>query len=1073
MRFASALAFVAALAFPAEADVEMSFAGRLVIDSPVRLTLAAKGALAPWRTMTTSGMTERDDGTREFAMAAEGAPRITGEFRAWNDAAGGRIPEEPGDVATTPPSSRDGEGAVATSAGKMPALPGVEAEWLFTPEADARMEQFDLMGDLRMSDYGGGTVAAYGEGAVATPAGKMPALPGVEAEWLFTPEADARMELFGLMGDLRMSDYGGGTVAADGEAVALPSATAEPFDIRRENLSRLELADKHGGRRLAFDFREPVDLFIQYWGGRTMSFRLILPPDDRAALLYRGGRRRTLAFSLFGAGTLRRTPPLAPVTLAAGPDWIPLHAENPIEEGGALDFSGMRPTGRPCGAFGRVVARGGHFEFEGLPGVPQRFYGANLCYWACFPKDLADARDLARTLARVGYNAVRIHHHDGYCVAKDDPAATRLDEAMMRRMDALVTACSEEGLYISTDLFVSRTNRGIAWRAVGVDRDGDLSMADMKKCAPIHEGVFSNYVAFASNWLNHVNAYTGLRYAEEPALAWINLVNEGDLDEGASARPGYQKAWTTWLAVKKGLFTNGNCPQILNDTNANIHLRDAVTPCETNLHFRFVNNDEHLGFVGNRAEGEWNGIPATIPNGLGKNRHGRAYLLFLRDVEARFVARMRGFLRGIGCRALVSDMNDAWGCTAAFQKVRGEALDYVDSHCYVDHPAFLEKAWRRPSWCDNENPFKGEAQGAAAVSALRVFGKPFTVSEWDFCGPGRHRGVGGIAFGAEAALQDWAGIWRFEWSGNTHAAHKPGTLPSGYFDVAFDPFKLASERAGVCLFLRRDLEPLEAAYAVALPEEKLSTPDALIGASARVDWVAAAWLARIGCAVEDADSLREALKDAASPVIHAGDFDEAWAKSAEEAMREIKDCQKRQLDVDGANPNANPENPAILSKNKSGVSIDRENGVFLVATPRTCGVFAESGEHAAGVLRAKIGGGAATVFATSLDGEPLATSSRILVTHLTDVQNSGAEYADAGMRINKEAGRLPYLMRRGVAGIELQFANGPAEWRVWALSPSGARRAEVPCLIEGGTLRFTADVARDPAEATFLYELAR
>ena len=140
-----------------------------------------------------------------------------------------------------------------------------------------------------------------GEGAVATSAGKMPALPGVEAEWLFTPETDVRMELFGLMGDLRMSDYGGGTIFADGEAMALPSATAEPFDIRRQNLSRLELADKSGGKRLSFDFLEPVDLFIQYWGGRAMSFRLILPPDDRATLRYDGGKQRSLAFALSGA----------------------------------------------------------------------------------------------------------------------------------------------------------------------------------------------------------------------------------------------------------------------------------------------------------------------------------------------------------------------------------------------------------------------------------------------------------------------------------------------------------------------------------------------------------------------------------------------------------------------------------------------------------------------------------------------------------------------------------------------------------------------------------------------------
>lgn len=69
------------LAIPLRADVQASFAGRLVIDSPVRLALEAKGALAPWRTMTTSGTTERADGTREFAMAVGNAPKISGEFR--------------------------------------------------------------------------------------------------------------------------------------------------------------------------------------------------------------------------------------------------------------------------------------------------------------------------------------------------------------------------------------------------------------------------------------------------------------------------------------------------------------------------------------------------------------------------------------------------------------------------------------------------------------------------------------------------------------------------------------------------------------------------------------------------------------------------------------------------------------------------------------------------------------------------------------------------------------------------------------------------------------------------------
>ena len=70
---------------------------------------------------------------------------------------------------------------------------------------------------------------------------------------------------------------------------------------------------------------------------------------------------------------------VAAVTIQAGTDWIPLPYDPWIEPGSALDFSSVLPHHAPAGKFGRAVAVGDHFEFEGLPGVSQRFYGVNLC----------------------------------------------------------------------------------------------------------------------------------------------------------------------------------------------------------------------------------------------------------------------------------------------------------------------------------------------------------------------------------------------------------------------------------------------------------------------------------------------------------------------------------------------------------------------------------------------------------------------------------------------------------------------------------------------------------------------
>ena len=60
-------------------------------------------------------------------------------------------------------------------------------------------------------------------------------------------------------------------------------------------------------------------------------------------------------------------------------------------------------------------------------------------------------------------------------------------------------------------------------------------------------------------------------------------------------------------------------------------------------------------------------------------------------------------------------------------------------------------------------------------------------------------------------------------------------------------------------------------------------------------------------------------------------------------------------------------------------------------------------------------------------------------------------------------------MRRGVAEVALTV--GPGAYFVYALSGDGERRFTVPSTKVGNTLRFTADIGADPAEATYLYEI--
>jgi len=202
--------------------------------------------------------------------------------------------------------------------------------------------------------------------------------------------------------------------------------------------------------------------------------------------------------------------------------WLPFTPTASVEIGSALDFSRLGARSAPAGKYGHLKAVGDHFEFEGRKGVEQRFYGANLCFSACFPKTDEDVRTLVRRLASVGYNSVRIHHHDGGLTWGADDG-TQLNPDLLDKLERLVFILKKAGFYLSTDLFVSRK---VPWKTLGIDREGTVPQDEFKDLVRTNSFAQANLKRFVRSWLGHVNPYTGLSLAEDPVLAWISLVNE-------------------------------------------------------------------------------------------------------------------------------------------------------------------------------------------------------------------------------------------------------------------------------------------------------------------------------------------------------------------------------------------------------------------------------------------------------------------------------------------------------------------------------------------------------------------
>lgn len=806
----------------------------------------------------------------------------------------------------------------------------------------------------------------------------------LDVSYSFKALREAKLLCLAVVGSLPYDIYAGGTMSVDGADRKIPAAFSSVC-VHRGPAKTLAFADAKGVRRFALSFPKPVEILLQdnrQWTGDGFSLRLFLEPKG---VDVGTGYEKSLDFTVKVDGNIRCE--TAAYRIVAGKEWIPMEEGFAVEPGSALDFSDIVGTGRPAGRHGRPVVRDGHFEFENLPGKPQRFYGVNFVGGANAPA-VECAKPFAENLARLGYNAIRVHHHDqGLSGGKDGT----LDARTMERFDALMAALIENGLYVTTDFYVSRK---VPFRDCGIDRDGRIEeIGDFKRLVLFHDGAYRNFIRHARACLEHVNPHTGRRYADEPALGWISFINEGTL--GAGDGDWFERRWeyvspkwTAWLAAKRA------------------------------------------------SDPAYAGIPETLPKRMGNLkegdfRHKNAFWLFLADVERDFIRRVKRFLRDeVRCGALVTDMNYSRK-TAAYEKLIADELDYMDDHFYVDHPHFLERKWKLPSELENGNTFMRRTCGAMYPTTRRILGKPFVITEYNYSGPGRYRGVGGIATGAMAALQDWDGLWRFAWSHGEAGVKGPKAMT--YFDMSGDPLGLASERASMCLFLRRDVEPyantfawfVERAAADSLETKQVDVP---------TDWRPTGWWAKVGCFVGD--------------TMPAG-------------MTALGSAAK------AGNPGKGPAKPADLLR---PIVVDAATGSFRIETPRTAGGFAEGGTIRAGAVAAELDG-PATVWASALDGRPIAASGHLLVTHLTDVQNSGITYADSSRRILLDWGKLPHLMRVGTA--KLSIAVGDGAWRVFALSPSGKRRGEVPSAQADGHLRFTADVARDPDQATYLYELER
>ena len=202
-------------------------------------------------------------------------------------------------------------------------------------------------------------------------------------------------------------------------------------------------------------------------------------------------------------------------------DYRPYFPAKTTKRGSALDFSYMLDA--PAGKYGFAKADGDEIVFENNP-KPMRFYGTNLCFTGNYPTK-ENAVKLADELASIGYNILRIHHHEKHLMDMSSPDGLAFKADMLDRLDFFIAELKKRGIYITTDLYVSRTLAKDMYEFI----PEDSRRKNVKAAFFISPKVKENLRKFSTNLLNHVNPYTNLAWKDEPAMVSISLVNENTI----------------------------------------------------------------------------------------------------------------------------------------------------------------------------------------------------------------------------------------------------------------------------------------------------------------------------------------------------------------------------------------------------------------------------------------------------------------------------------------------------------------------------------------------------------------
>jgi len=401
-------------------------------------------------------------------------------------------------------------------------------------------------------------------------------------------------------------------------------------------------------------------------------------------------------------------------------EWYPFNGESlaPTSVISAADC-----LDAPAGKHGWLLMDGNDYHFS--DGTPVKFWGVNICNMGAFPEQ-AVADKWSSYLAKQGVNGVRFHKFawDG---TSPLPGSTVIEAKLFNRLDYFHFKLKEQGTYTGWSHIYGHRVRPADSTRVKAYHEIVNAGSDHLKGSTIGLVHFAPdlqqlSIELTVNMLNHHNPYTGMRYADDPALSFVEFQNEDNaffpttiqmMEDCPTYKAMICRIFSGWLREKYG--TQENLKKAWGDV---FNVFDQCYPNES-LDNENINPMPHHWYFSNDC--------------FEKRPNWRRRLYdsarFIYECQQDYYDKMTEAVRATGYKGAI--VGSCWQAGDHIGHYYNLYADYktgvIDRHNYFGgsggHTLRAEKF-------NNSSMLTNPGSGLLGTGMQQVEGRPFVLSEW-------------------------------------------------------------------------------------------------------------------------------------------------------------------------------------------------------------------------------------------------------------------------------------------------------------------------------------------------------